>query len=132
MKKSIVINRKNATIEITKSFEKKASIYGTDEYRELNEVRKDYLNYRIVVRKSKSGDNYQGMDFDYMKAYIKKHDNAEKNLAILDNSIAEKISYVKIRKWFLDEYPELKAKKSSMNLIVALNDKEVSNNEKCA
>ena len=67
-----------------------------------------------------------------MKAYIKKHDNAEKNLAILDNSIAEKISYVKIRKWFLDEYPELKAKKSSMNLIVALNDKEVSNNEKCA
>ena len=39
---NITINYKKNTIEITKAFEKKASAYGSAEYRELIDAKKEF------------------------------------------------------------------------------------------
>ncbi len=119
MKKSIVINHKNATIEITKSFEKKASIYGTVEYNQLNEVRKDYPGFRINVIAPKSSNVFQGMDYEFMREYIKSHDNAEANLVSLNTLIEKKLAYGEIKQWFVDTYPVFKECKTRAAWILA-------------
>ena len=47
---SIQINHKNNTIEMTKKFYVESCKYGTDEYKTLQEVRRDYPGYLDVSR----------------------------------------------------------------------------------
>lgn len=44
----IMINRKNRSITISKSFEKKARVFGSPEYITLTSAQKDNPNYRLV------------------------------------------------------------------------------------
>ena len=77
---NITINYKKNTLEITKSFEKKASAYGSREYNELANVRKEFPDFRIVVKAAKTKSTFKGMDYDFMREYIEKHDKAEENM----------------------------------------------------
>ena len=43
------INYTNRTIEISKAFANKASVYGSDEYSLLKEARKDNEGFAVVV-----------------------------------------------------------------------------------
>jgi hypothetical protein len=45
-----IINRKNRTITITKAFNAKASIYGTDEYEKLSMIQNQNQGFRIIVQ----------------------------------------------------------------------------------
>ena len=119
--KKITINNKKRTIELTKSFEKKASIFGTDEYISLQEARRDYPTYKVVTIKSARGvkaHTFKGLTYDYMEMYIEKHDDemkskmaAYRNLRALDEdseiAFAESCSYQEIREWFLNEFAEI-------------------------
>ena len=148
--RNITINSKKRTIEVTKSFAKAASMYGTAEYKDLQEVRKDYPNYNIVVKKTKSGDRMKGLDFDYMEEYIDSHpknieitydDDTTDTISILaafyqlcgknskgkDDPTLVNASYGEIKKWFLEMYPELKAKNKRTNAILS-GSKFVKNN----
>lgn len=49
---NITINEKKRKVEVSKAFAKAASRYGTDEYKILQEVRKDYPTFRIETRKT--------------------------------------------------------------------------------
>lgn len=119
---SITISRTNKTIEITKKFDKLASKFGSDEYNALQEARRDYPTYKVVVASPKSGtkkNSYKGLTFEYMEKYIKSHDDEEKTIMseYLDlrgesdeakENLAESVSYLEIREWFLDKFPAIK------------------------
>ena len=79
---SVRINRTNRIIEITKRFDKAACRYGSDEYNALQQVRRDYPNYPVVVKATKTkADHFKGLTYDFMEKYIASHDNADERMA---------------------------------------------------
>lgn len=109
-----VIN-KNRVIEITKKFEKAASYYGTDEYNVLQAIRRDYPEYRVMVKKTakKTKDTCKGLTYRYMELYIKNHDDNEGSIMEMYRNRREKgdeveekpYTYAQMKKWFLETYP---------------------------
>lgn len=118
---AITINAKNRSIELTKTFATASSKFGTPEYDQLQQVRKDYPNYKVVTvtRKATKTDkpSYKGLTYEYMVKYIKSHDKAEENMAEFmelrgvseegENALAESAHYQTIKDWFLGKYPEI-------------------------
>lgn len=116
---AITINAKNRTIELTKTFATASSKYGTDEYAELQIVRKDYPGYKVMIlaRKAPKSEkpSYKGLTYEYMEKYIKSHDNAEENMAEYmemrgiseegEEAFAESLTYQEMKDWFLDKFP---------------------------
>lgn len=120
---NITVNAANNTIELSKKFAKAASRYGTEEYRMLQEVRRDYPGFEVVeaTKKAKAAkDPYKKLNFEFMEKYIKAHDNEEKSIMkqyldlrgmspeAIENGAASK-SLPEVRKWFLNKYPQIKA-----------------------
>ena len=120
--KTITISYTTNTIDITKKFAEAAGKIGSKEYRELQEVRRDNPGFTINVvadKKKAPKNNYNGLNFNYMKSYIEKHDDEEKS--IMANYLelrgegdeakaigAKSASIFEIRAWFLNQYPEIK------------------------
>lgn len=112
---TIKINNSNRTIEVTKAFAKKASIFGSDEYKMLKEARNDFPAYKVVSKSAgKKSGTFKGLTRKYMKEYIKTHDEENlKNFYILcgldengeELEFAASASYGEIKKWFLSKYP---------------------------
>lgn len=116
---NITINYKKNTIEITKAFEKKASAYNSVEYNQLCEARKEFPNYRLVVKTSKSNNSFAGMDYAFMVEYIEKHENAEQRKAEFDKLRASGLTYGEIKQWFVEIYPIFKDCKTKAQWILA-------------
>ena len=116
---TISINSKNHTIEMNKTFSKAASIFGSDEYNQLQTARRDYPTYRVVtVAKKGAKPEYKGMDYKYMKKYIAAHD--DENGSIMaefelltgkseagKDAMADAANYADVKEWFLMTYPEI-------------------------
>lgn len=66
---NITINEAKRSIEVTKEFYKKASVFGSAEYYELREVRHEFPNFKIVANKAPKRDSFKGLTYDYMKRY---------------------------------------------------------------
>lgn len=117
---SININYRNHTIEITKNFEKKARMFGTEEYNELCNARKEFPTYRLSIKANKSSNTFKGMDYDFMSDYIKKHDNEEKtHLAEFEKLRKNKLSYGEIKQWFVETYTVFKDCKTKAEWVLA-------------
>ena len=119
---NIKINEKNRTIEIMgKKYAEAASRYGTEEYNDLQAARRDYPNYKVVTKSTpRAKSQFKGLTYDYMKAYIIKHDNPNGDTLKAFNTLcgvsdeakavnAKAESYTNIKKWFLNTYPEIEA-----------------------
>ncbi|MBE7052786.1 MAG: hypothetical protein E7391_00730 [Ruminococcaceae bacterium] len=117
---NIKINEQKKVIEVIgKAFSKKASVYGTEEYKMLQDARKDYPTFRVItITNAKKKVCYKGLTYEYMEMYIEKHDDenkskmlAYKNLRALDEeseiAFAEACSYQEIKEWFLNEFTEI-------------------------
>ena len=102
---NITINFKKNAIEINKSFEKKASVFGSEAYIELFNARKEFPSYRLVIKANKSSNTFKGMDYDFMIEYISKHENAEQRKAEFDKLRENNLSYGEIKQWFVSTYP---------------------------
>ena len=128
MTNEIRINDKNRTIEITKKFAANAKRFGTPEYDDLQAVRHDYPRYRIEIKTaSKKADCFKGLTYDYMKGYILSH-----NKELLESffvlcgktekgekqEFAATASYGEIKKWFLDQFSELKIQRKTIDEIL--------------
>ena len=117
---AITINAKNRSIELTKTFATASSKFGTPEYDQLQQVRKDYPTYKVVTiaRKAPKSDkpSYKGLTYEYMEKYIKAHD--DENQTIMkeymevrglsdeaDENLAESFNYQEMKDWFLDKFP---------------------------
>ena len=119
---TIQINHKNNTIEMTKKFYTESCKFGTDEYKTLQEVRRDYPGYKPVVAKTKksgTADAFKGLTFEYMELYIMKHDDEEQSVMAAFKMLraeddlsmsmdAQSKSYLTIRDWFLEQYPAVR------------------------
>ena len=118
---NLTINNKARTIEMTKKFEKAASRFGSDEYKMLQEARKDYPAYKVVVKAStvKGKESFKGLTYEYMEKYIAAHDDDDKTImaeykmlrGLSDEAQemnAAACSYGEMKKWFFDKYPAFK------------------------
>ena len=116
----MTINYSSRTIQMTKKFAKAAEKFGSDEYKNLQEARRDNPTFKVVIVARKSAekkDIYKGLTYSYMEKYINAHDDAEekmkeyKNLRGLSDeakeALAEPCSYNEIRAWFLNAYPAI-------------------------
>ena len=75
---TITISARTHSLVLTKSFAAKAAIFGSDEYKMLQEARRDYPGYKVTVGKTKNKEQknaFAGLDYDYMEKYIKAHDD---------------------------------------------------------
>ena len=77
---NIIINEKKRTIEMSKKDYTSACKFGSGEYKDLQEVRRAYPDYRVIAVKSKvSGANvYKGLTYSFMEKYIMNHDDEGK------------------------------------------------------
>lgn len=114
------INEKKMAIEMTKKFAAAARKFGTQEYRNLQEARRDYPNFKVVTitRKAPAKDTFKGLNYPFMESYIEKHDDANQsimkeylNLRGLSedakDNLVEPYDYGKMKKWFLKKYPSI-------------------------
>lgn len=113
------VNYNEKTIEMTKSEAKAASLVGSDEYKALLEVRKEFPGYRIVVKENKSKNVFKGMDYGFMSNYIEKHENAEENLAAFNELKDKDLTYGEIKQWFVKTFPVFKDCKTRADWILA-------------
>ena len=127
---SIRIVRTNRTIEVSKSFDKAASRFGTREYEAMQQVRKDYPDFTIVVKTVRTkADHFKGLTYDFMEKYITSHDDADKRLAEFTDLRgkseeaqaygAAAHSYGEIKAWFFKNYPEIEAFQRRRELALA-------------
>ena len=114
MKNDLRIDFTKNEIIMSRSFEKCASIAGSEEYRRLQAVRMDYPNFSVVrrsIKKAPTKETYAGLTFAYMEKYITSHANAEQIKKVYDElrliGACHKVSYPTIKKWFLETYPEI-------------------------
>ena len=128
MTNSIVINDKSRKIEITKKFAAAAKYFGSQEYKMLQKARTHYPDYYVKVRSAaRKADHFKGLTFDYMEKYIKKH-NMEllKTFYVLcgkteegkKQDFAAAATYGEIKKWFIEQFPELKIQRKTIDEIL--------------
>ena len=115
---NITISTRTHSLVLTKSFAAKAAIFGSDEYKMLQEARRDYPGYKVTVGKTKEAKNiYAGLDYAYMEKYIAAHDKdgsimAEYQMLRGESEEAKAInarsaSFLEIRSWFLKTFPAI-------------------------
>lgn len=124
------INEAKKVIEMTKSENRAAHTYGTPEYDNLQEVRKAYPGFRVVVKERKQVDRLKGLDVPYMKKYIIEHDTKEHEnwklfckLRGLDEQeekqeLSVAVPFGELRMWFLFTYPEVEELATSVEAIL--------------
>ncbi len=108
---NLTINDAKRAIVMTKKFAKSARLVGSAEYRMLQEAREAYPFYRVEVRTTKAKTNsLKGLNYKYMELYIKKHDKDSLEEFIVKTAKIEDLSsasYLEVKKWFLETYPDI-------------------------
>ena len=117
----MTINYSSHTIQMTKKFAKAAEKFGSEEYNNLQEAKRDNPNFKIVVVSRKTAtkkDTYKGLTYEYMETYIKAHDNDQHSIMAqyemlrgtskeAKEALAEPCSYNEVKAWFLNTYPAI-------------------------
>ena len=139
---TIIINDSKRTITITKTFNKLASIYDSEEYKKLKGAKLDNPGYRVVVKspaKKKIEDRItmkdiityveakSGAESEQMKTLLDlRGKSVNETKSILD--VEETATFAEIKKWFFNTYSEIKNKSENrqnhINAILA----EAANN----
>ena len=119
-------NIENRTIEMTKVEAKAAGKITSEKFKELKAYKEAYPGFEVViVAASRKKSAYSGMTYEYMEAYIEKHDENKtimiefnKLRAIVSDEEKEELgsmsgtlkaaSYGAVREWFLNTFEEIK------------------------
>ena len=103
MNAKMKIKFENKTIEISKAFANKASVYGSEEYHTLRAAVQDLPDFKVVIKAASVSQQtfMKGMTYDYMESYITSIDT--------DGSIMEQFrllrqrhNYAVVKKWFVN------------------------------
>lgn len=117
-KSNIIINRGNRTLNVSKTFYKRASIYGTDEYRQLKRATDENQGFKIEI-KSPEKKTYKDLTFNRMADYIKTQRDSEDRMrefeAVKEIAGTKGGKYPLTKQWFLATYPEYKESEVSKN-----------------
>lgn len=116
---TLIVNTTKRTIEMSKTFAKAASIFGSEAYNDLQAARRDNPDFRIVTVTRKGTKNaFKGLTCEYMEKYIAAHDDengsrmAEYKM-LRGTSEAGKsaqaatVNYAEIKEWFFMTFPEI-------------------------
>ena len=127
---NITINAANHTIEMNKTFSKAASKYGTPEYIELQNARRDYPDFRTVtVAKKGAKPEYKGLTYEYMEKYIKAHDDEDGTIMAEYLTLrgkdeeglsvdADSADYLDIKEWFFQSFPAIEQFYNKRNALI--------------
>ena len=114
VKNPIRIDRENGRILVSKPFLNKANVFGTKEYRMLEEVRTAYPNYEVSGRSINSQGNnspHKRVSYPFMERYIQSHEHAQKRmkeyLEMRLRAECQMSSFADVKKWFVACYPEI-------------------------
>ena len=115
------INMKKNAIELTKKEAAAAAKFGTTEYKQLQEARRDNPGFKVVTITRKSTakkESYKGLTYSYMETYIQKHDDEKKSIMAeymmlrglseeAEEALAESFTYQEMKEWFLKKFPAI-------------------------
>lgn len=114
----MTINYNNNTIELTTAEMKEAQKYGSDMYNMVREARIDNPGFKVKeVKAKKSKSDFSDLNLKTIKAYVEKRgsDEQKANFKFIsqktineDGEYVEAQSFFEIKKWFLNEFPEIK------------------------
>ena len=102
-----------------RTFAKLASNTKTPEYEHLQGVRRDYPEYTVVrrqIKRNPAKENYRGLTYEYMEYYIMSHGTVEEikerlktfdELKLISECHSKSRRYPVIKRWFLEQYPEI-------------------------
>ena len=120
---TMTINFKNNTIELNSTEMKKAMIYGSDTYKDLQAARRDYPNFKVAeIKAKKSKADFADLDMNAIRAYIQLKGSPEQkaNFAFItkrtigdDGEYCEPRPFFEIKAWFLNTFPEIKAERKA-------------------
>lgn len=121
-------NLMKKTIEMTKAEAKAAGKIGSDKFHELREYMEMYPTFTIDIKApTKRKVEFRGLTYEYMKNYIKKHDDEDGKIMAEFNALIaldkknkvegaehlEAAGYLDVKKWFLAKFPEIKQYKEN-------------------
>ena len=115
------INMKKNAIELTKKEAAAAAKFGTTEYKQLQEARRDNPGFKVVTISRKANtkkESYKGLTYGYMETYIQKHDDEENSIMAeymmlrglseeAEEALAESFTYQEMKEWFLKKFPAI-------------------------
>ena len=119
------VEHRTHEIIITKRMEAACRKYGSEAYNKLKAVRADNPDFAVVVRTMAKSKTRLKLNYDFMMAYIQKHDDEEntamtkfkemiayeakqQKLKKQDGNLIKVAAYKDVRKWFLERFPEVK------------------------
>ena len=95
------------TAQVTKTFEKRAKIYGTEEYKLWRKFLSENPNFTIVTKKIKKNSDKEtnkNLTYKNMEIYIKEQENADELLKEFEKqkrlSKVQKSPYKYVLEWF--------------------------------
>lgn len=110
-------------IEMSKNEAKAAGKIGTPEFEELRQYIAMYPGFEVQIKApAKRKVEFRGLTYEYMKNYIKKHDDKDGKIMAEFNALIaldkknkvegaehlEATGYLDVKKWFLAKFPEIK------------------------
>ena len=115
---------------VTKSFQKKATIYGTPEFRQWREIRNEFPNIQMVVKNTRTSDIYN-TTYEKMEKYINTFDNAETILQemakVKERSKIQRNPHRYVLAWFEQMFPNYKEAELFQKKEESENDSKVIN-----
>ena len=118
MTHNIILNHANKTIEITKTFERAANIYGSFEYLRLKGAREDFPEYSVKVKTATKKSIFAGITTEQIQKYLEKKNSGDidKFNALVNGNATES----QIRNWFVENNDSVKHCKTKADLIIEL------------
>lgn len=119
MKNTLKIDFEAGTIIMDRTFAQNCTNTRSEEYTQLQRVRRDYPAFTVVTRTIKKNpckETYAGLTYQYMEDYIITHEDEETVDAVLAEYSemrliaachSKALRYPTIKKWFLQKYPEI-------------------------
>lgn len=123
-KNTYTINHDNKTITLTKAYAKKANTPGTNEFRELTRLHKNFPDYDIVMRTATitaNKETHGGLRIEVIERIIAQQPNGEELMreykefvALWGKEVNDKDNpgqtiirapYGKVKSWFLKKVP---------------------------
>lgn len=119
MANTIKVDVVKEIITIDRAFAKNCEDPYSPEYKKLQEVIKDFPQFRVIrktIKSNPSKETYAGLTYDYMSKYILSHGTPEEiaknlrdytELKLIAECHSKGHRYPLIKKWFLETYPEI-------------------------
>ena len=110
-------------IEMSKTEAKAAGKINSEEFKTLRTYMEMYPGYEIQIKATtKRKVEFKGLTYEYMREYIKKHDDDDGAIMAEFNKLTaqdkknkvegaehlKSANYSAVKKWFLKQYPEIK------------------------